>query len=229
MTALVVGEAWKDRRARMAAAFGLVAFAVSFGPGFPLYAALTRVFPIMAGIRGAVRSGQLCLAAIALLAGFGWAWLHRRLERRAVVIGIVLLVGAHLEALRAPIQYRAFQGISPVFDSLETSDRKVIACFPFPGPVGVFQNVDCMLASTRFWHPLVNGYSSFIPERYYREAAALAAFPEGTSLQYLKQLGVTHVIVFTEKLSAPRVAHLSEHPELSLWKMDKSVRIYLLE
>jgi hypothetical protein len=105
----------------------------------------------------------------------------------------------------------------------------VIACFPFPRPLDAFQNVDCMLASTRFWQPLVNGYSSFIPERYYREAAALGSFPEGTSLQYLKHLGVTHVIVFTEKLSAPRLAHLSEHPELSLWKMDKSVRIYLLK
>jgi hypothetical protein len=229
MTALVGGVAWKDRRARMAVAFGLVAFAVSFGPGFPLYSALTRVFPIMAGIRGAVRSGQLFLAAIAILAGFGWALLHRRLERRAVAIGIVLLVGAHLEALRAPIQYRAFHGISPIFDSLKTSDRKVIACFPFPGPLEEFQNADCMLASTRFWQPLVNGYSSFIPASYYHEAAALKSFPEGTTLQYLKQLGVTHVIVFVDKLSAPRLAHLSEHPELFLWQRDKSVRIYLLK
>jgi hypothetical protein len=229
MTALVGGVAWKDRRARMAVAFGLVAFAVSFGPNFPLYTALTRVFPIMAGIRGAVRSGQLFLVAIAILAGFGWTLLSRRLERRAVAIGIVLLLGAHLEALRAPIQYRAFRGISPIFDSLKTSDHKVIACFPVPGPLGEFQNADCMLASTRFWQPLVNGYSSFIPARYYDEAAALKSFPEGTTLQYLKQLGVTHVIVFNDKLSAPRLAHLSEHPELFLWQADKSVRIYLLK
>jgi hypothetical protein len=229
MTAVVSGVAWKDRRARMAVAFGVVAFAVSFGPSFPLYTALIRVFPIMAGVRGAVRSGQLFLAAIAILAGFGWAVLYRRLERRAVAIGIVLLLGVHLEALRAPIQYRAFHGISPIFDGLKTSDRQVIACFPFPGPPDEFQNADCMLASTRFWQPLVNGYSSFIPASYYREAAALKSFPEGTTLQYLKELGVTHVIVFTDKLSAPRLAHLPEHPELSLWKADKSVRIYFLK
>ena len=46
---------------------------------------------------------------------------------------------------------------------------------------------------------------------------------------YLKQLGVTHVIVFIDKMSAPRLAHLSEHPELSLWTADKSVRIYVLQ
>lgn len=229
ITALGGGVAWRDRRARMVVAFGVVAFAVSFGPAFPLYPVLTRVFPIMTGIRGAVRAGQLVLAAIALLAGFGWAWLDRRFERRALAIGIVLLLGVHLEALRAPIKYRTFHGISPIFDSLRTGDRKLIACFPFPGPLQEFQNADCLLASTRFWQPLVNGYSSFIPASYYREAAALGAFPEDATLPYLKQLGVTHVIVFIDKLSAPRLAHLSEHPELSLWTADKSVRIYVLQ
>lgn len=227
--AMVGGVAWKDRRARMAVAFGLVAFAVSFGPGFPLYTALSRVFPLMAGIRGAVRSGQLFLAAIAILAGFGLALVQRRPGRRLAAIGVVLVLGAHLEALRAPIQYRAFEGISPIFDNLRGGGDKVVACFPFPQLPAISENVDCMLASTRFWQPLVNGYSSFTPERYLREAAALAAFPEGTTLQYLRELGVTHVIVFTNKLSAPRLAHLSEHPELSLWKSDDSVRIYLLQ
>ena len=228
LTALFGGVAWKDRRARMAVVFGLVAFAVSFGPGFPLYSALSWVFPLMAGIRGAARSGQLFLAAIAILAGFGWALLQRRSERRLVAIGVVLMLGGHLEALRAPIQYRAFEGISPIFDSLRTGD-KLIACFPFPQPRTISENVDCMLASTRFWQPIVNGYSSFTPERYVREAAALDAFPEGTTLQYLRELGVTHVIVFTDKLSAPRLARLSQHPELVLWKADQSARIYLLE
>lgn len=226
VAALVSGVAWKDRRARMAVAFGLVAFAVSFGPAFPLYAPLCRVFPPMAGIRGAVRSGQLFLAAIAILAGFGWARLQRS-ERRFVALGIVLLLSAHLEALRAPIQYRLFEGISPIFDNLRTG-KKVIACFPFPHAPEIGENVDCMLASTRFWQPILNGNSSFTPELYIREAAALDAFPEGTSLQYLRQLGVTHVIVFTNKLSPPRLAHLDEHPELVLWKADKAVRIYLL-
>ena len=190
---------------------------------------VSRVFPIMAGIRGAVRFGQLFLAAVAILAGFGLAVLGRGQRRRAITIGLVLVLGAHLEALRAPIRYRAFEGIPPIFDNLRTSAHEVVACFPFPRPRELFANVDCMLASTRFWHPLVNGYSSFTPPSYGRAAAALAAFPEGTTVQYLRQLGVTKVIVFTNKLSAPRMARLSDHPELSLWKADRSVRIYLLQ
>ena len=229
VTALVSGVAWNDRRARMAIAFGVVAFAMSFGPAFPLYSAVSRLFPIMAGIRGASRFGQFFLAAVAILAGFGLASLQRRLARGAAIICVVLVLGAHLEALRAPINYRPFEGLSPIFDSLRGSDRTLVACFPFPTTREAFQNVDCMLASTRFWQPLLNGYSSFMPENYNRIAAALDAFPEGTTLQYLRQLGVTHVIAFTDKLSAPRLAHLSEHSELSLWKEDTSVRIYQLK
>jgi hypothetical protein len=230
LVALAAGVAWRDRRARMAVAFGLVAFAMSFGPAFPLYGLVGRLFPIMAGIRGASRFGQLYLAAVAILAGFGLAHLMSRYPRRSLALGIALLLGAHVEALRAPINYRTFDGISPIFDELKTAgDGTLVACFPFPGPREAFQNVDCMLASTRFWKPLVNGYSSFMPESYMRSAAALDAFPEGDTLAYLKSLHVTHVIVFINNLSAPRLAHLEEHPaELELWKADASARIYRL-
>ena len=87
-----------------------------------------------------------------------------------------------------------------------------------------------MLASTQFWQPLVNGYSSFMPESYTRSAAVLEAFPEGDTLAYLKGLGVTHVIVFPGKVSAPRLARLDAHPgQLVLWKSDSAARIYMLK
>ncbi len=231
VTALVAGVAWRDHRARMAIAFGAVAFALSFGPGFPLYELVTRLFPIMAGIRGASRFGQLFLAAIAILAGFGLAHLQRRLPSRATALGLLFLVGAHVEALRAPINYRPFEGVSPIFAELKAAPvGTLVACYPFPPPREAFHNVDCMLASTQFWQPLVNGYSSFMPESYTRSAAALDAFPEGDTLAYLKGLGVTHVIVFPDKVSAPRLARMDAHPDqLVPWKSDPSARIYLLK
>ncbi|MGE3956219.1 MAG: hypothetical protein AB7H96_05825 [Vicinamibacterales bacterium] len=230
LVALAVGLAWRDRRARMAVAFGVVAFALSFGPAFPLYELVTRLFPIMAGIRGASRFGQLFLAAVAILAGFGLAHLQGRWPRHALTLGIVLVLGVHIEALRAPINYRAFDGIPAIFDALaDEPDGTLVACYPFPPPREAFHNVDCMLASTRFWKPLVNGYSSFMPESYARSAAALVPFPEGDTLDYLKRLGVTHVIVFTGKVSDPRMARIEAHPDrLELWKTDPSARIYRL-
>jgi hypothetical protein len=229
LVAVVSGVAWRDRRARMALAFGIVAFCLSFGPAFPLYAAVSRAFPIMAGIRGASRFGQIWLAAIALLAGIGLAHVQRRLARAALAVAVMLIAGVHVEAWRAPINYRRFDGVSPIFDRLAVPETRLIACFPFPPAREAFHNVDCMLASTRFWKPLLNGYSSFIPDSYQRAAAALDAFPEGDTLAYLRGRGVTNIIVFTNKLSAPRVAHLSEHPELVLMAEDGPVRIYRLQ
>jgi hypothetical protein len=230
LVALATGLAWRDRRARMAVAFGVVAFALSFGPGFPLYEPVTRIFPIMAGIRGASRFGQLFLAAIAILAGFGLTKLHGRGSRPALVLPLVLIGIAHVEALRAPINYRAFDGLSPIFDALKTEPGAIVACYPFPAPREAFHNVDCMLASTRFWKPLVNGYSSFMPESYTRAAAALDPFPEGDSLSYLKGLGVTHLIVFPGKVSAPRLERIAAHPDrLVPWRADASAQIYLLK
>jgi hypothetical protein len=141
----------------------------------------------------------------------------------------VLVIGVHAEALRAPVTYRNFNGISPIFDSLAGTENAVVACFPFPRQRESFANVDCMLVSTRFWLPLVNGYSSFIPDRYDREAKALDAFPEGDTLAYLRQLGVTHLIVFTNKLSPSRLQHLSERADVALWREDGSARIYVLK
>lgn len=231
LLAVVTGLAWRDRRARMALAFGLVSCALSFGPAFPLYEPVTWVFPIMAGIRGASRFGQLFLIGVAVLAGFGLAMLQQRFRVAGTAVALTLILAAHAEALRAPVNYRPFAGLSPILDDLRgTDDDTLVACFPFPPPREAFHNVDCMLASTRFWKPLVNGYSSFMPDSYVRSAAALEAFPEGDTLQYLRGLGVTHVIVFGDKLSAPRLARIEAHPtELVPWRQDGSLRIYLLK
>ena len=75
------GVALRDVRARMAPAFGVAAFALSFGPALPGYAVLYDVLPLMTGIRGVARFGQLWLVAIAILAGFGWVRLTHALMR----------------------------------------------------------------------------------------------------------------------------------------------------
>jgi hypothetical protein len=110
IAALVSGVGWRDRRARMAMAFGVVGCALSFGPGFPLYPLVAELVPIMGGIRGASRFGQFFLIAVALLAGFGLVVLQRRFTRAATALAVVLLLGVHLEALRAPITYAGSRG-----------------------------------------------------------------------------------------------------------------------
>ena len=231
------GVAFRDVRARMAVAFGVAAFALSFGPAFPGYAVLYEVFPLMTGIRGASRFGQLWLVAIAILAGFGWLKLRHAFVRatmpaaRKVVLplGAAILVGVHAEALRAPISYTEYPGIPAAWDELRsTGDSAVLAFFPFYPPESVFLNARYMLYSTRSFKPMLNGYSGFTPQSYRRHVEAMRPFPDRASIDYLREVGVTHVVVQGHLMSDNRLAALDRFRELQLTFTDGSLRIYAL-
>src|SRR5207237_9863502 len=121
LVAIASGTAFADKRARMALAFGVVCFCLSFGPAFPLYKTLYTIFPVMAAVRGAARFGQMVLLAVAILAGFGFAVIRRRMpEQWAVAAGAILIFVVNLEALRAPIDYgrdQEFKGIPAIFET----------------------------------------------------------------------------------------------------------------
>ena len=231
------GVAFRDVRARMALAFGVAAFALSFGPALPGYAVLYEVFPLMTGIRGASRFGQLWLVAIAILAGFGWVRLRHAIVRAAMPaarnvvlpLGAAIVVGVHAEALRAPMIYTDYRGIPAVWNELRsTGNRAVLALFPFYPVEAVTNNARYMLYSTRFFKPMLNGYSGFTPQSYRRHAEALRPFPHGGSIDYLREVGVTHVVVEGHLMSDSRLASIDEYPALQLAFTDGSLRIYVL-
>ena len=226
----LLSHGWSDRRARMVFVLGLTAFALSFGPAFPPYRWLYRVFPLLQGIRGAVRFGQVALAAVGILAGFGIAAIEQRTRRRAgVAIGVALLLTANIEALRAPLFYSEYRGIPPVYDSLSQLSRKaVLAWFPFYGSAQFHQNAPFMLVSTRTFNPMLNGYSGFKPPSYYAHVERLAAFPDAASIKYLKELGVSVALVDSRNMRPANMARFDQFPELSLWTTDGNLRIYLV-
>lgn len=223
-------QAFKEPRARMVLAVGATAFALSFGPAFPPYRWLYAVFPLMSGIRGAVRFGQIVLAAIAILSGFGLAHLQRRFPNRWMVpAALLLLAAAHLEALRAPMGFTPNPGIPAVYDVLRrTADNAVLVWVPFQPSPRFHMNAPYMLASTRFWRPMLNGYSGFKPASYYEHVKALANFPDEASIQYLHEHGVTHVIVDGAEMKPDRTARLAAFPQLTLLADDGNFRIYVL-
>lgn len=220
----------RDPRARMVLAIGLVAFAFSFGPAFPPYRWLYSVFPLLSGIRGAVRFGQFALAAIGILAGFGVLAILRRSPSRArYVLAAALLAGVHVEALRAPLFYSEFRGVPPIYDALrDISRRAVLVWLPFPSSPQFHLNAPYMLASTRTFNPMLNGYSGFKPPSYYQHVEALKSFPDEGSIRYLQDLGVTIVIVDSRSMRPGRLARVGDFPALSLWKTDDPLNIYLL-
>ncbi len=197
LVALVAGRAWKDPRARMCTLAGIVGLALSFGPALPGYAWVYQAFPLLQGVRAAARFGFLALVGVAVLAAFGTAWLERRWGRHRAWMGGValLLLAIHGEALRAPLVYRTFEGIPPVYDAIAADPDAVVAEFPFFPVEGVFRNAAYLLNSTAHWRPLVNGYSGFTPPSYVDNARALRAFPDEVSRARLRALGVTYVVV----------------------------------
>lgn len=221
-----------DPRTRMLVAIAVVAFALSFGPAFPPYRLLYRVYPLLTGIRGAVRFGQFTLAAMGMLAGFGIAALQQRVSTRAALpLGLALVLAVNGEALRAPLGYTEYRGTPPIYDALTSiGSTSVLAFFPFYDSSRFHMNAPFMLAtaSTRTFHRMVNGYSGFKPASYYEHVQKLAPFPDQASVDYLLALGVTHVLVDGRSMRPAQVEGLATFPELHLWQTDGNVRIYLL-
>jgi len=230
LASLFTLTALRDNRARMALAFGLVAFAMSFGPAFPPYEWVYRVFPLLTGIRGAVRFGQFVLVAMAILAGFGLAAVQQRLSRRqATAAGLVLLLSANVEALRAPLWYFEYSGVAPIYGALsKVGPEAVIVWLPFPSSAQFHLNTPFMLAGATDFPRMLNGYSGFKPPSYRQHADALASFPDSASIDYLRDQGVTHVLVDGRNMRPERLERLGQVPELSLWQTDGNLGIYLL-
>ncbi len=238
-TAVGSGVALRDPRARMALGFGIVAFALSFGPKLPGYALLYEVFPLMAGVRGVGRFGQLCLIAVAMLAGFGWSRISQaiaRLPQRAfrhsvLPLGVVVVLGIHAEAVRAPMAYTPAPVVPEIWNRLPkiVGNDVVLAFFPFYSGIDTNQNSRYMSYTSRAFQPMLNGYSGFYPPSFHRHTSGLRPFPDEQSLDYLRQVGVTHVIAVAHLMRPSVVAKLDTLTGLQLLYTDGNVPILRLQ
>jgi hypothetical protein len=201
LVALASRTTWRNGRARMAIAFGVAGVALSFGPALPVYAALYHWLPPLRGIRNAARFGYLGIVSIAILAGFGTAFVRARWRQArwlpAAMVGVVL--AANLDAWSAPIDYVPADAISPINAHLAGTNA-IVAYFPFFTPDRVFHNAPYLVESTAHWRPILNGYSGFIPPSYGEHARALVHFPRADAIAALRQAGVTHVFVHDKSL-----------------------------
>jgi hypothetical protein len=228
--ALAFGPGIRDRRIRMVLVMGIATFALSFGPAFPPYRWLYNVFPLLTGIRGAVRLGQIVIAAVGILAGFGLAAVLARTTARAgAAVALAVILAANLEAFRAPLGYTEYRGVPEFYEALRSAgDDAVLVSMPFYASPQFHLNDRFMLASTRFWKPMLNGYSGFKPASFYKNVEALRAFPDEASIAHLRSLGVTHVVVDGRNMAPAAVGRLEHFPELRELANDGTLRLYLL-
>jgi hypothetical protein len=141
-----------------------------------------------------------------MLAGFGAAKLR---PAAAAVIGLLVTI----ESLRAPVGYTRFDGLPRIYDRVAAERDVVLAEFPFHSGPMVHLNGPYVLANTRYFRPLVNGYSGFQTAAYLTRAHALDTFPSSVALAELKALGVTHVTVHQDQFRR-------RHGEASLAAID---------
>lgn len=230
IVAIATGLAWRDRRARMWLAIGLVGAALSFGPALPGYSFLYEAVPILKGIRAVARFALLPLLAVGVLAAFGLAALRSRLDAShrssfAQVLGVVAVVAVNVENTRAPMAFVRFDGIPPIYSALAAERGAVVAELPFPEPERVAVNAAAVHASIAHWRPLLNGYSGYTPRSYVEHYLMFQDFPDPSAIDMLRRAGVTHVVVDVAKLP-DAVATLQRVPGVRLLASDTRRRIY---
>lgn len=215
--ALASGRAWRDPRARMALAIGIVGMALSFGANLPGYRQLYELVPILKGIRVVSRFGWLTLFALPVLAGFVLAAMRTQASR---AVGTTLAVGAGLlvtvEALRAPMGFTVYEGIPRIYDRVAEMDDIVLAELPFPPRGAIQDNGPSVLYSAWHLRPLLNGYSGFTPASYTTHAEVMRQFPTPDAVRSLRALGVTHVLVHKRRVPAELVRQAAESRDLAL-------------
>lgn len=231
--------AWRDSRARMVLAIGVMGVALSLGPALPGYGLLHAAVPLLGGLRNAARWGWLGLAAIAILAGFGVAAIESYWHRVAAVnprrikwAGLAVTIAAlvTVEAIRTPVGFTRFYGIPAIYDRLAGESDVVLAEFPFYSGRAFARNGQYMLNNTRSFARLVNGYSGFQSAHFEDIARHVEGFPSGAALAELKALGVTHVMVhttdFAKLFGSAAVTAIAAAPELQSVIGDGDITLY---
>lgn len=254
LTAVASVRRLRDPRIRMTLAIATVGVAFSLGTSLPGYSLLHGTLPLLSGLRNVARWGWLLLAAMAILAGFGVAVLERKFcvsmrhlgsghnshtSRHKsnkwdltpiVAIGLAALITA--EAIRTPVGYTPVRPIPKIYDRL-AGQPVVVAEFPFYSGASVSENGRYVLANTRYFRPLVNGYSSFHPEPFMTRGRALNSFPSEQALAELQIVGVTHILVhvdaFRDRYREAALKAIDTVPTLEFDVEEDGIRLYRLK
>jgi len=220
----------RDARIRMTIAIGAVGLAFSLGTALPGYVFLHEHLPLLNGLRNVARWGWLPLASVAILAGFGAGILEKRIWRYApIALGLLVTV----EAIRAPVGFTPVYEIPRLYDRFATMPDAVIAEFPFYSGANVSLNGPYVYANTRYFKPLLNGYSSFHPDTFEARGRALNSFPSEAAVAELKVAHVTHVLVHTQdferRYGRPALDAIDTIAELQFETEEDGIRLYRLK
>jgi hypothetical protein len=232
VVALAAGVAFRDARARMCLAFGIVGAVLSLGPAVaPGYEFFFSTVPLLQGIRTSSRFGYLAIFGLAVVAAYGIAWLRKRLTRRAstrAAVGVAVVAAAFLDPLAAPVEYQPFDGVPAIYGEPASDPHAIVAELPLAPPEFQYRDASALLHSTAHWRPLVNGYSGFTPPGYVQRYLAAEHFPAESSVDALRSLGVNTLFVHTEHFDQSALAAMERNPALRRVGAEGMVTLYRL-
>lgn len=162
-------------------------------------------------LRGPTRWGILIGTALPLLAGLGADTVDRYLRRR-VSARVVLTLASAVTFAWFPIPTK------PAWDNSQTLDLRYAAVrdlppgplleLPWPSDAGDIEfGSRSMLASTRHWRPLLNGYTGHRPRSYRFLLHIAERLPAKRSLEQLQRLtGLRFILLDRSKIKRARLA-----------------------
>jgi hypothetical protein len=164
------------------------------------------------------------------LSGFALAAAVRRWGRSGRVAVVVILVAAILEVTIRPLPLYEFprdQMEQQWIPWLADRPHGAVAMVPFaashepwayqPVVVGMIQALD-------FDKPLINGYSGFLPSRYWSLRNLMLHFPDDRSLDRLRAAGTAYLVVDARWLDRDRHAVIVDDGSIPVYQdLDKVI------
>jgi hypothetical protein len=179
------------------AVLAILACWASFGPDGGLYTWLADLLPFMSFLRAPARFGIVVVFALAVLAGFGLSAILPDRRRGLAVVVLTLLTAAEISA--APWPLRQVPPVPGAYQMLAELPPGPVVAFHFPyQPTDLHRHVRYMFWSMWHWHPLVNGYSDYIPPDFREIMVPINGFPDEASFRILRDRNVRYVTIDME-------------------------------
>lgn len=182
----------------------------------------------------------LVMLALSVLAGMGVDRLSVQMPRTLKSIALVLISTLLLaEFLSYPFSSVPYRVDIPAIDRwLDTQPKPFVVAelpVPSPGDLGALerQQTTSMLHATAHWQKTIHGYSGIRRPFHDQLYLDLTGFPDARSINSLRNVGVTHVVVHTDAYgSADKWRMVEEQiartPALRLERVEGAGRAYAL-
>jgi hypothetical protein len=166
-------------------------------------------------IRVPTRFMILAMLTLACAAALGFERATMRLAPARQTLAALLCAAALVgEYASMPLHTEAYGVRVPAIDAwLATQPPPfAVAELPMPRPVNFTRHVrwqtTAMLHATAHWQKTIHGYSGIQPALHDELFEELTRFPDDASLEHLRAIGVTHIVVHTDQYDPVRWAEV---------------------